>query len=642
MFRKNTKHQQPALISAASELPEKQRQRLENSWAGTFYREFFCRINEEAFAVLYSETASRPNVPVNVLVGLEALKAGLGWSDQELYEHFCYDLQVRYAVGYDRLGDGDFEIRTLYYFRERLSRYQAERGINLLEKAFEQITDAQMVDLQVRTGMMRMDSTQIASNIVSASRLQLLVEAVQRVERILSEADKARLSELLVPYTQDRAGHYTYRVKGQEAVQAHLQQIGQTIQALLQELSSAYASETAYQVLARLFAENFHLVERGVCAKDNTEITSGSLQSVDDLEATYRTKGAKSYKGYVANLTETCDPENELQLIAKVQVAPNNVDDGQLLAEALPNLKERTEVKTLVTDGGFGSEVSDQALHDHQVVLIQTAIRGAQPDPDKFSLSDFDLQLNEKGAPQQITCPQGQTVSVVPGRSTGWQARFDPALCSTCPFHQEGRCRTQPQKRDPRYLLTFTTPDMRAAKRRKDYLAHIGDSHNLRAAVEATVRSVKHPFPAGQLPVRGQFRVACLIIASAAMTNVRRIQRYRVEKAKALADPQTAKGRHNLEKLSPVAALDSFFAPLRPFLARWLQPGLALRLGFGCQRTAFCSGVIFVYRNALENVGHLFPFNLVYTSRSAISAGHEKAILRFLCKFSARVSSSNC
>lgn len=62
-------------------------------------------------------------MPVNVLVGLEALKAGFGWSDEELYENHCYNLQVRYALGYDRLGDGDFEIRTLYYFRERLSKY---------------------------------------------------------------------------------------------------------------------------------------------------------------------------------------------------------------------------------------------------------------------------------------------------------------------------------------------------------------------------------------------------------------------------------------------------------------------------------------------------------------------------------------
>jgi hypothetical protein len=48
MFKKNTKHQQPALISAVSDLPEKQRLRLEQSWAGTFYQEFFSRINEES------------------------------------------------------------------------------------------------------------------------------------------------------------------------------------------------------------------------------------------------------------------------------------------------------------------------------------------------------------------------------------------------------------------------------------------------------------------------------------------------------------------------------------------------------------------------------------------------------------------
>jgi hypothetical protein len=303
MFRKNTKHQQPALIpyghdvSAASELPEKQRKRLENSWAGAFYKEFFSRIYEQSFAVLYSEKDSRPNAPVNVLVGLEALKAGFGWSDQELYENYCYSLQVRYALGYDRLGDGDFEIRSLYYFRERLSKYNAEEGVNLLEKAFEQITDAQIVDLKVRTGMQRMDSTQIASNIVSASRLQLLVEAVQRVERILNEADRARLSEIFAPYPcgKDSAGHYTYRVKDKEAQQEHLQKIGQTIHALLQELKSAYAAELACQVLERIFAENFNLLESGPRPKENTEITSSCLQSVDDLEATYRTKGTGHY-----------------------------------------------------------------------------------------------------------------------------------------------------------------------------------------------------------------------------------------------------------------------------------------------------------------------------------------------------------
>ena len=193
MYKPNKRHLQPLLISNVNDLPEKKRKRLENSWAEDFYRDFFSRIDEEAFAVLYVDHPSRPNVPINWLVGLETLKAGFGWSDEELYDHFCFDLQVRYALGIHDLNESDFELRTLYYFRERLSRYNLEHGVNLLTQAFEDITDQQLTTLQVKTGKQRMDSTQIASNILEMSRLQLLVEAVQRMQRSLSEATSSAM-----------------------------------------------------------------------------------------------------------------------------------------------------------------------------------------------------------------------------------------------------------------------------------------------------------------------------------------------------------------------------------------------------------------------------------------------------------------
>ena len=127
MFRTNQHHLQPALISNVNELPEKRRRRLEESWAGTFREQFFQRVKEDAFAVLYADVPSWPNVPVNVLVSLDTLKAGYGWSDEELYDHFLYDLQVRYAVGYENLAEGDFELRTLYNFRRRLRTYPKTR-----------------------------------------------------------------------------------------------------------------------------------------------------------------------------------------------------------------------------------------------------------------------------------------------------------------------------------------------------------------------------------------------------------------------------------------------------------------------------------------------------------------------------------
>jgi hypothetical protein len=578
MFKKNTKHQQPALISATSELPEKQRERLRSSWAGTFYKEFFSRMNEETFSVLYSDLPSRPNVPINVLVGLEALKAGFGWSDAELYDNYCYDLQVRYALGYDRLGDGDFEIRSLYYFRQRLSQYNAKTGENLLEKAFEQITDAQIVNLKIRTGMQRMDSTQIASNIVSASRLQLLVESLQRVQRILNEADKVRLAETFAPYTKDSAGHYTYRIKGQEAQQEHLQKIGKTMHALLADLKSAYAAESAYQVLERIFADNFHLLESGPKAKENKELKSDCLQSVDDLEASYRTKGTGHYKGYVANLTETCDPQNPLQLITKVQTAPNTTDDSQLLADALPNLKQRTELETIYTDGGHGGPATDEVLQEQQVEHIQTAIRGITPNPEKLNLADFTIKFNEDNQPVKVTCPQGQIETVhSTSQKKAFVAHFTAEVCQICPLAD--KCPARPGSRDPHHHLRFTQADARASERRRRCQEQRKDGRNLRAAVEASVRSLKHPFPAGKLPVRGKFRVACLLIGSASISNVRRIQRYLQAKSKAETVQPVAPGA---EKGIQQQAMDSFWAFARTTLAALCGLAKPKLLAVGC------------------------------------------------------------
>ena len=216
MFKKNRRHHQLPLTSNVDELPPKLRKRLDTSWSGAFYREFFSRLNEDPFAILYADCPSRPNIPVNVLVGLEYLKAGNGWSDEEMYDNFCYNTQVRYALGYRQLGEGDFDLRTLYYFRERLSRYMQETGINLLDKAFEQVTDEQITAYHIKTGKQRMDSTQIASNIREIGRLQLLVEVFQRVHRMLTEEDQVQYAEVFAPYIQGHAGQYVYHLNPQK------------------------------------------------------------------------------------------------------------------------------------------------------------------------------------------------------------------------------------------------------------------------------------------------------------------------------------------------------------------------------------------------------------------------------------------
>ncbi|HVN54551.1 MAG TPA: transposase [Anaerolineaceae bacterium] len=543
MYRKNPRSPQPVPLSDVHQLPKRSLQRLQGSWAATFREEVFLRIDEDQFAPLYSDKPSRPNVPVNLLVGLDILKEGHHWTDEELYEHFLFNLQVRYALGCDQFGGDEFDLRTLYYFRQRLIAYTLRTGHNLLVGLFEQITDEQMAQLGLKTDKQRFDSTMLLSNIADLSRLELLIQVLQRVWRILRPADQERYAALLQPYNQESAGQYTYQLKGREVVWAHIGLVGRVLHQLLDELGAGYGSDPVYAVAQRFFAENFVVEESGTRAKDNSEITPGCLQSLDDLEASYRKKGNRAYKGYVANLGETCNPDNRVQLIDQVQVAPNQSSDIQLLKEGLESLKERTGMDTAVTDGGYVSPEIDQLMREQGVEQIPTALTGTLPDhkQGKLAFSDFEMELDPQGEVIRVTCPAGRVASLQTAASgKSYRLSWDAGVCRECPLFQMDRCPVKPSK-DPDHLGLYVPKDRaQSAQRRRHFELHKPEARNLRTAVEASVFQLKHNWVKGKLRVRGLFRVTSVVVGSALSVNLRRIDRYRKGK---LRDRRTLEAR---------------------------------------------------------------------------------------------------
>jgi len=546
MFRKNDKHLQIPLLSGLNELPDKLKERLEQSWAGTFYEEIFVRIDEEIYAPLYADEPSRPNIPVNVLVGLEMMKDGNGWSDQEMHAHYSFNIQVRYALGVRNLDEGHFELRTMYNFRQRLSQHMQETGENLIERTFEQVTDEQLAAYALETNQQRMDSTQISSNIREMSRLQLLVEVLQRVHRELTPEDQLAWAEEFGPYLKGSSGQYLYQIKGRGAHQPHLIAIGGLMQRLVDALADDYGQFPVYQMLERVFSEHFRLAETEVQPKAGTDLSADSLQSPDDLMASYRKKGGEGYIGYVANATETCHPDNDFQLIVKMQTEPNTAEDADMLAEAVPDLEQRTELEQMHTDGAYGSPEVDAVMAKHGVELYQSAIRGRQPNPDKFNLADCQWELDEDGKPAAVVTPQGERVEVEPGRApdryilrfgqaqtTDQQPPPVPETSSADASEPEpAPPDTPPQKPDPPPVLYFSGQQVALALRRQRCAQLRAADHNPRPAIEATMGALKRPFGNDKLPVRGHFRVATVMLGSAAMVNLRRIWRYQAEKRK--------------------------------------------------------------------------------------------------------------
>jgi hypothetical protein len=562
MFRENDQHRQQSFLTGAYALSSTLQDRLRNSWAETFYHEVFCRIDETLFAGLYSDAVSRPNVAVNVLVAFEILKSGLGLSDEALYNRVCFDLLVRHALGLGDLAKDVFALRTVYNFRTRVREHAAETGENLMQTVFEQVTDEQLAALHLRTGLQRMDSTQVLSNLAQWSRLELLVGVVQSVYRGLPEALRNSWAEPLAVYLDGRPHQVCYRIQAGEERQ-HLETLGEQLYALSQDLAAVDPEHAKLALLKRVLEEQYVVSPEGaVSLRAGQEISAQSLQSPHDPEATYRKKGGKEYRGgYVANVSETADPENEVQLITDVQVESNHTDDTQLMDQALTGQQARgIEVTSVVTDGGYSGALGDAVCANHEVELRPTRLRGGVSRGEQWGWDAYTWEVDAERTPLRVTCPGGETVELEPSSRSPDRslARFPRQSCDACPFYGK-QCRVEErQNTGPTFSVTHRSVSVARMRQRL-----CPEDARLRAPVEGTMWQLKHPFGSNQLPVRGLIRVRMVLYGSALMVNLRRIHRHIVAK-QAARSMKTA----DVQSQTPFWATFSPLERLRAWLGR--------------------------------------------------------------------------
>ena len=81
-------------------LTEREKKALDNSWARIFADEIFPAIDEERFSILYSDKASRPNTPVNVIIGALIIKELFDYSDDEIVENLIMQIRMTITVSF--------------------------------------------------------------------------------------------------------------------------------------------------------------------------------------------------------------------------------------------------------------------------------------------------------------------------------------------------------------------------------------------------------------------------------------------------------------------------------------------------------------------------------------------------------------
>ena len=516
------------------QFPVGMKKKLDRSWAPAFRKLIFEKIDECRYAVLYSTIESRPNFPVNIWVGLEILKEMFDYTDQELMEQFHFNYLTAYALGQDNIGEVTLCDRTIYYNRERLLEYEAKTGRNLLKEEFEAITDEALARLSINTKLQRMDSSFVGSFIKQMSRLELIAKVLQNFYHYLPEAEQTRWQERLGVYIKEEAKHLAYQLKRAE-VAKQLQELG----ALLLELHQAYAGDEklsgsqSYRHMSRILLEQFNIAAGSeqvtIKVKQAKEISSNSLQNPADETATFRRKDGKGYKGDLFNVAETCAPENKVQLLTDVSVHPNIAADDVILTESISELKERTGLEELITDGNYSGEKAESACEVEKVSLIPTDVKGCKLSADEISLADFQFESNVL-----VSCPQGNSPleQIYKSEKSHHIVHFAKEDCAGC--SRSGNCPVSCRQKWS--SLLFNDRQVVLAHRRQQ----LGEEDyrkkcRLRPAVEGTISQFKRLMQNGKLRVRGLGRVRNSIILMAIGINFRRLWAYGQENSLELA-----------------------------------------------------------------------------------------------------------
>ena len=520
MFRANTEHNQQTLLDSTQWMDFRVRDKLEKSWAPIFYENVFSRIDEMPFSVLYGTTGN-PNFPVNILLSLEYIKHMKDCSDLELLDAFSFDYQVNRAVGIHTLGEKNLSERTLYYFRERLYDYCLKNPDeeDLLFGQFKIL----LSDFAEKAGILmdkqRTDTTLFMSNIKKAGRMALAYDVLVMATKAIPESER---SESLVEVLEAKfKTDVLYRTKSQEADSKLTIMLNLCAEALdiLKAIPNKAESEESKIVERFLSEQSIIDDETGKRnPKPKKEITSGSLQSAYDSDATYRQKGDVKQSGYVLELSETCGKENPFQLITDYAVEPNNVSDQEILTGRLETISENTGCTDMYVDGGFHSDSVHTTAEENGIEIHLTNMSGTEP-TKKFPVTAFTINEETKTIEQ---CPGGQVPTRTGVSSGQTSAHFPHEVCANCEFAD--KCQSKQQVKD--CVVRISLKSIEVSSEREDMKADRVENTSMRAGIEGTNSALKRT-GLDKLDVRGIIKSEIICGIKTTVQNIKRFIKFK-------------------------------------------------------------------------------------------------------------------
>lgn len=282
--------QQISLFDTTATLTAREQRMLEKSWSKYFSEHIFPAIEEEPFRVLYSERPSRFNTPVNVIIGALIIKELFGLTDDEIVETLPFDIRFQYALHTTSFQEQPLNDRTLGRFRARCNAYTEQTGIDLIQNCIVSLSEKMAEMIGINSGLRRMDSLMVASNIKKMSRLELLYTCVANMCKVMHKRKESKYPEELKCYLEEDNHNKVLYHNRSEETESKMEIILKHLLLLKELCATSYQGTQEYQLLLRVISEQTKEDGSKLTLKGKGEMNAVILQNPADPEATYRKK----------------------------------------------------------------------------------------------------------------------------------------------------------------------------------------------------------------------------------------------------------------------------------------------------------------------------------------------------------------
>lgn len=527
-FRVN-ESQQISIFDSFLNLTERERKALEKSWAHIFSEDIFPAIDEKRFSVLYSEKGSRPNTPVNVIVGALIIKELFDYSDDELVENLMLDLHLQYALHTTSFSEQPLSDKTLSRFRKRCYDYERLYNQDLYHDCVKDLSQSIQRIMKINGRVRRMDSMMIESNIRKLSRVELLYTCVARLAVAVNKQDKTTIPETLRHYIDSNDFNQVMYHQRSTQTEDRLAVILADADTLIELCYPEFSSLTEYDLLVRCLSEQT-IMENGkrrLRTKKDGGLNSHSLQNPSDPDATFREKAGKEHRGYAANLEESVSPEGSV--ITDYQYDQNIRGDSSFLKEHLEQMPHSEDEILLVTDGAYYGDDNIKLASAKNVQLITTSLTGVET-PD--ILAEFEFSDDGK---EVLQCPAGHKPKACCYRVKRDQCHisFPASCCENCPLKE--KCKPHFHKRTASLDISLKGRN-RARLQRVMKESKQKDYARFRNGVETVPSNMRKNYHLEKLP-RGKQRGKFFFGAKIAALNFRKLFNYRKGLSKYAENP---------------------------------------------------------------------------------------------------------